>query len=292
MAEVRTTPLTPEEVKQYNRDGYLFPIRVLTDDQVIELRDAIDDHLSGRMRSPKYELTDPIRFKRVVGQGGLVSFEYEGDHENEPHTFGFLFNLWKSDGRFARVGKDPVIAGIARQLLGANEVLLMEDNVVLKTPNSRTLPWHQDYAYWPLAEPAAVTVWIALDHITPANGAMQLVPGSHRLGERLPVSFGDARAFMHDERPGVQEVPRDPEADGHEVVTYELKPGECGFHHALVWHASTPNTNPTIRFAFAVRYLTSRTVWLGARRFPYDDVGCGIGESIHGAHFPVVATAF
>ena len=292
MSDVRTKPLTRAEVRQYHNDGYLFPVRVLSDDQVVELREAIEDHLSGRIESAKYELTDPIRIRRVAGQGGQVNFEYEDGEKSEPHTFPFLFNLWKSDERVAKVGMDPFIAGMARQLLGAAEVLLMEDNAVVKAPHSKRLPWHQDYSYWPLAEPAAITVWIALDHITAANGAMQVIPGSHELGERLPVSFGDARSLMYDERPGVKEVPQDPGAHGHKVVTYELKPGECGFHSALVWHASTPNTSSSIRCAFILRYLASGTIWLGAARFPYDDVGCTIGEPIGGAHFPAVATAF
>src|SRR5207248_187762 len=98
-----------------------------------------------------------------------------------------------------------------------------------------------------LAEPAAITVWIALDRITIGNGAMQVVPGSHRFGERLPVAFRDASAFMHADRPGVEEVPQDPGAAGHDVVTYDLQPGECGFHSALLWHGSTPNTSALIR---------------------------------------------
>jgi ectoine hydroxylase-related dioxygenase (phytanoyl-CoA dioxygenase family) len=168
----------------------------------------------------------------------------------------------------------------------------MEDNVVLKAPHSKTLPWHQDFSYWPLAQPSAITVWIALDHVTAANGAMQIIPGSHLFGERLPVSFGDAKAFMQEERPGVQEVPQDPNMLGHKVITYELKPGECGFHSALVWHGSTPNTHSRIRCAFVLRYLASGTIWLGAARFPYDDIGCQIGEAVSDLHFPAVKTAF
>src|SRR5205085_12391328 len=127
------------------------------------------------------------------------------------------------------------IAGMARQLLNCDQVVLMEDNVVIKTPHTKTLPWHQDYSYWPLATPAAVTVWIALDRITPANGAMQVVSGSHRRGERLPVAFGDASSFMTEDRPGIAEVSQDPAVEGEHIITYDLYPGECGFHHAMVW---------------------------------------------------------
>ena len=36
------------------------------------------------------------------------------------------------------------------------------------------LAWHQDYAYWPLATPGAVTCWIALDDVGAENGGMQV----------------------------------------------------------------------------------------------------------------------
>ena len=60
MSDVRTDPLTPEEIASYHEHGYLFPIRVLDDTQVEELREALDDHLEGRRQSQQYELTDPI----------------------------------------------------------------------------------------------------------------------------------------------------------------------------------------------------------------------------------------
>jgi len=305
MSEVRTEPLTPEEIARYNEQGFLLPIRVLSDEQVEVLRDALDDHLSGRIESETYELTDPIMAEGDspsvgAGMGGsspAAVIEKTGTEiEKKPHSNPFLFNLWERDERFRAVAFDPFIAGIARQLLAATEVVLMEDGAIVKNPQiGKTLHWHQDYSYWPLATPAAVTAWIALDRVNVENGAMQVAVGSHRLGERLPVEFGDGRSFMHAERPGVEEIPADPSAEGG-LVSYELAPGECGFHHALLWHASGPNTSPHIRRGFVPRYVAAGTIWLGSARFPYnfsdEEVGCEIGGPIGGPHFPIVATAF
>ena len=75
MSEVRTDPLTAEEIATYHEQGFVFPIRVLTDEQVEELREALDDHLEGRRQSEQYELTDPIvdsshgETKATVGSG-------------------------------------------------------------------------------------------------------------------------------------------------------------------------------------------------------------------------------
>lgn len=292
MTTPRTTPLSKEELERYERDGYLAPLHLLSDDDVASLRTALREHLSGKVRSNRYELTDPISIRRKVTAEGVDEFEYEDDKQSEPRTFGFLFNLWKTDERFARVGQHPIIAGIARQLLGAKHILLMEDNVVVKTPHSKALPWHQDYSYWPLAEPAALTVWIALDRVNAANGAMQIAPGTHKLGERLPVAFGTEQSFMQDARPGIPEVSQNPHAEGYQTLTYDFVPGDCGFHNALVWHGSTPNTDVDIRCAFILRYVAMGTQWLGASRFPYDDIGCEVNEHLTEKHFPLLDPAF
>jgi ectoine hydroxylase-related dioxygenase (phytanoyl-CoA dioxygenase family) len=301
VSEVRTEPLTPEEIGRFHEQGFLLPVRVLSDQQVEELREALDDHLSGRMQSETFELTDPIMAESdsaAIGAGTATAVreKTEAEVEKKPHSNPFLFNLWERDERFRNVAFNPVIAGMAAQLLGSSGVVLMEDGAIVKNPQiGKRLSWHQDYSYWPLATPAAVTAWIALDRVTLENGAMQVAAGSHKLGERLPVEFGDGRSFMHDERPGVEAIPADPTA-GNEIVSYDLQPGECGFHDALLWHASAPNTSSNIRRAFVPRYVAAGTVWLGSKRFPYnfsdEEVGCEIGGPIGGPHFPVVPTAF
>src|SRR5439155_24957451 len=216
MNDVRTDPLTPKEIASFNERGFLFPVRVLDDAQVEELRVALDDHLEGRRQSQQYELTDPIveSGQATAASGAATSVAETTEVEKKPHSVPFLFNLWERDKRFWKIDSNPVIAGMARQLLGSEEVVLMEDGAVIKKPVvGGKLSWHQDYAYWPLATPAAVTCWIALDDVGGENGGMQVAAGSHLLGEKLPVEFGDGSSFMHDERPGIGEV-RTPEEEG------------------------------------------------------------------------------
>jgi ectoine hydroxylase-related dioxygenase (phytanoyl-CoA dioxygenase family) len=300
VSDIRTDPLTPEEIAAYHEQGFLFPIRVLDDAQVEEARAALEEHLDGRRESKAYELTDPIidgdHGAASAGSGSATAVVEQTQVDKKPHSVPFLFNLWERDHRFQKIVTNPVIAGMARQLLGSEEVVLMEDGAVIKKPVvGGKLSWHQDYAYWPLATPGAVTCWIALDDVGGVNGGMQVAAGSHKLGEKLPVEFGDGSSFMHAERPGIGEV-RPPEEEGLEVVGYELKAGECGFHHALLWHASGANTSEQPRRGFIPRYVAGGTMWLGALRFPYNftdaELECAPGEPIHGPHFPRIEAAF
>ena len=189
-----------------------------------------------------------------------------------------------------------MIVGFARQLLKSQEVVLLEDGAVIKNPRKGgALHWHQDYPVWPLATPSAVTCWIALDRVTVANGAMTVAVGSHRMGETAPIEFGSGRSFMHTERPGVPEI-GDPISMGLEIVRVELEAGECGFHHALTWHASGPNETDNTRWGYVPRYVAGGTIWLGSQRFPYnftdDEAGVAIGDPIGGQHFPQLTAAF
>jgi hypothetical protein len=140
VSEVRTDPLTPEEIAIYHEQGFLFPIRVLDDAQVEELREALDDHLEGRRQSQQYELTDPIvdsthgETQATVGSGTSATVVEET--KKQPHSVPFLFNLWERDERFWKVDANPVIAGMARQLLGSKEVVLMEDGAVIRSRSS------------------------------------------------------------------------------------------------------------------------------------------------------------
>lgn len=284
--------LTAKEVGQYRTEGFVQPVTVLSADVAALLSRAAAEHIAGLVPTERYELTDDVKVRRVDGPGGMTSYEYVDEQPAEPHTLPFLFNIWRFDPRFRAVAMDPRIGMMAQQLLGCREVLLMEDNVVAKAPGAGVVPWHQDMSYWPIDEPAAVTLWIALEDIGPSNGAMTVVPRSHTTAEHLPVQFRDAATFMGEHRPGVPTLTQDPGGEaGRPIVTYRTDAGEAGFHHPLLWHGSTPNLSHEVRSAYVLRYVASGTTWLGSSRVPYDDIGCAVGEPVTCRHLPSVWAA-
>lgn len=275
-------------MKRFRRDGYLAPLPALSAPDVHILRAAVSEHLTDGANAERYELTDDVQVRNKGRRDGQPEYEYI-DESPDPviRELPFLFNLWKVDRRFERIAHDARLVGYAATLLDTNDVLLMEDNVVAKMPGAKAVPWHQDYSYWPLAEPHAVTIWIALDDIDPTNGAMEVAAGTQAEGERLPVRFMDGSSFMAAERPLVEAVPSDPRLLGFSVRQYELRAGECGVHDALVWHGSTPNDSDEMRCALVIRYVAAGTKWLGSARIPYDDIGCAIGGRLTARHFPL-----
>lgn len=282
---VRTAPLTAAEITTFYEKGYLRPGKVFGDEQVEFLRDVVQrltrtEDEAGR----RYDLLDPALWPDVDGAGEAP--------RDPAQSFDFLFNLWLTDDDFRAAVFNPTTARWAAQLLGTTCVRLLEDNALNKSPSPHDVRWHQDYSYWPLAQPNAVTAWVALDDTTQHNGAMLMACGSQHLGERLPVVFGTGTPYLRESRPATVTEVGDPDELGLPVEVVELAAGEVSMHSALTWHASGPNLSERGRRAMVMRYVADGTVWLGAQRYEYnysdEEVGLAPGEPIGGRYFPVV----
>ncbi|MET1079770.1 MAG: phytanoyl-CoA dioxygenase family protein [Pseudomonas sp.] len=82
----------------------------------------------------------------------------------------------------------PLVLALLDRLLQPN-YLLSQLQAINILPGEAAQPLHHDDAFYPVPRPrvplGAATVW-ALDDFTAENGATQLIPGSHRWGERTP----------------------------------------------------------------------------------------------------------
>jgi phytanoyl-CoA hydroxylase len=280
---VRHQPLSADELWSFYEHGFVRLGRVVTDEQVEALRDVV---ARNRASGAEMDLLDPTVWPD--GEGGVPQ---------EPgRNVSFLFNLWRTEPAYRETALDPRFGGWAGQALGALRVRLLEDNALTKDPHSGgELKWHQDYSYWPLAQPSAVTIWIALDDVTVDNGAMMMAPGSHLLGERLPAAFGTGATYFRERRPAPVQPVVDPVDAGLRVETMTLRAGEATMHHALTWHASGTNDTDRARRASVFRYVADGTIWFGARRYDFnysdEELGLAPGDRIGGDYFPLVPQA-
>jgi hypothetical protein len=278
----RAEPLSADELLEFYRCGYLRLGRIVDERVLDSLRAAV----AGGRATDDSDLLDPA-----------VWPEAEGGVPQEPgRNVSFLFNLWRSDARYEAVAMEPRFGGWAAQVLGAGRVRLLEDNALTKDPHTGgELKWHQDYAYWPLAQPNAVTIWIALDDVTFDNGAVQMAKSSHLLGERLPRVFGTGATYFKDRRPAAVREITTPADEGLDVDTLEMKAGEASIHHSLTWHASGENMTDRPRRASVFRYVADGTRWFGADRYEFNytdaELGLNVGDPIGGPYFPLIPEA-
>jgi len=137
---------------------------------------------------------------------------------------------------------DHRVTPILQQLIGADVEFLSAKAVFKDGTIDFPSPWHQDWFYW--EGPAKMSIWIALDDASVANGCLKFIPGSHK------------RVFPRKHFPGEGFGFRieDKELAGLPVATLEVKRGDAVFFHDLAAHSSHPNTIKADRWSFISTY--------------------------------------
>jgi len=110
--------------------------------------------------------------------------------------------------------------------------------------------WHQDFGYWHqvgcLNPDRMFSSILALDKCMKANGCLQVLKGSHKLG-RLEHGTDGEQAGANLER--VEEAMK-----RLELAHCEMEPGDVLFTHSNLLHASAPNNSPMWRRVMIVAY--------------------------------------
>jgi ectoine hydroxylase-related dioxygenase (phytanoyl-CoA dioxygenase family) len=199
-----------------------------------------------------------------------------------------VVNIWEADERFRAHISHPAICEMVAQLMGADVVRVWHDQIQYKPPRSGGPTfWHQDHPYWPILQPAdLISAWVALDDVTLENGCMRLVPRSHHWGPHKGGTIGtrEEDGFAPDYDPALV-----PPGESIEIVPYELRKGEVGFHHCLTWHGSAANQSDRPRRAIAVHYMPGYTRYEPTSTHIMERrVEVAPGEVLQGAYFPTV----
>ena len=208
--------LTQTQVEAFNRNGYHFPVRVLSEAQAAGYRQSIE---------------------AFEAEHGLVM---KTPYRNKPH----LVLRWANE-----LIRHPGIVDAVEDLLGP-DLLVWGSSFFIKEPHDPAyISWHQDSTYWGLSHPDIVTAWVALSVSDVPNGAMRVVPGSH-LKDQLPHQDTFARDNLLTRG---QEVAV--EVNDKDAVDITLQPGEMSLHHVRIVHGSEPNRAGYRRLGLAIRYV-------------------------------------
>lgn len=236
--------MTTEEAQSYDRDGYLLRENVLSPTEVARLRDVAEEVITTVTSEKGAELLLLGGRRFELGRGTAIQWEWaEGSKEVrliEPctHLHPELLALWD----------DPRFAQPARDALAADEVGPYTCKLNMKRPREGSpFPWHQDFPYWyaftPKLAHRIVTEFIFLDDATAENGALRVLPGSHKNGP----------------------IPRDKNAEDKHCAdaslidesmerVVEAPAGSLLFFGTFLVHRSTPNRSDAQRRALLLSY--------------------------------------
>jgi non-haem Fe2+, alpha-ketoglutarate-dependent halogenase len=211
--------LNQEQLAAYEREGYLAPVRVMSEPEAQALRAELETI--------------------EAGTGGPL----RGDLRHKAHLlFPFLADLIRH----------PAILDAIEDVLGP-DILCWNTNFFIKEAETPSfVSWHQDSTYWGLSEPEVCTAWVAITPSNLANGAMAVIPKSHTM-DQIPHRDTFDR---HNLLTRGQEIAV--EVDESEAVPLVLRPGEMSLHHVRLVHGSPPNPSPDRRIGFAIRYIPTR----------------------------------
>ena len=209
--------LTEQQVEQYHRDGFVSPIRIMSEGEAIALRE-------------KMEAFEASQGKPIHGtQKTKCSL-----------LFPFMYDLFTSDS----------VLDAVEDLIGPN-ILQYQCGVWIKEPEAGSyVSWHQDATYYGMDPLELVSGWVALSPATAETGCMQVVPGSHKAGQ-LPVDYSEVNEdnLLASGQRTLCEI------DEANIVLMDLQPGEMSLHHVALVHSSRSNHGQDRRIGISGGYV-------------------------------------
>ena len=258
---VNPISLSDEQIAFYRKNGFIQIDHVLSDEELGELRQCIEEAMGAEDgRAVHTSQTDGVYY-RVLNQ---------------------KVNTWRDHAGMANYVFHPRFADLALQLTGASGIRLFHDHALWKMPgDSKPTPWHQDFPYWPMEAPGALSIWIALDDVDESNGCMMFVPKSHQAGKLQPISLSDPQNLF--------DYVQDEELASDKAVICRMKAGSCTFHHGQTFHYAHANATDRPRRVLAIIFTPDDIVYNGKTHVITDHTYMKQGEPFHGGLFPLLA---
>jgi ectoine hydroxylase-related dioxygenase (phytanoyl-CoA dioxygenase family) len=238
-----------EVVDALARDGFAVVRGLLGPDEVEQVQAAFDRLLDRARRLPDDATPGGAHFVR------------------QHHPFRLHRVVWCGGAEpvLARYGADPRFLSIAAEVLGSRQLVQLIQQAHYKLPGDGVdFAWHQDASnrrYGKLFDDVGgngsfVQMALAVDPMTPSNGPLRMIPGTHRLG------------FVAD--PDTGAVPAE-HLQLHRAVDVQLQPGDLAVFGPFVLHGSPPNRSDRPRRLFLQGYALP-----GANRRVYPGAGLGV----------------
>jgi len=205
--------LTSDQLKQYEEEGYVAPIDVLSKEEAKEVREEI-------------ELIE----KKWPN-------ELEGLGRNYIHLISPVFD---------KVCNNKKILDAVESLIGKN-ILICGTTLFVKNPNEKGfVSFHQDAKYIGLEPHNWVTAWVAITDANEENGCMRMWSGSHKNDLQYHNQKFDENNLLTRGQT-VENVPM------NKTKPVILKAGQISLHHPKVVHGSGLNKSNDRRIGFVIQ---------------------------------------
>jgi ectoine hydroxylase-related dioxygenase (phytanoyl-CoA dioxygenase family) len=240
--------LIPGQIRQFQDDGFLIIRDLLPQEAVqpliVELEQTVADVTNqavqeGLLAAANTYADAPFATRLALVSNACADRNWLWQRiQGKQHKTAGMFTLRTF----------PSLLDVVESLIGPEILAHPQFALRPKLPDQveTVVPWHQDLAYLVPEEAGdtlVVNFWIPLVNATAANGCMQVIRGSHRVG-LLPHNF----------RVSLYKGIADADLPAGEIVTCEVDVGDVLMTMERVVHRSLANTSNTVRWSVDTRY--------------------------------------
>jgi len=222
--------LSEQQVEDYKRDGYLFPMRALTAEEAAQ-------GLANLSRAEAH-IGSPLPKAEMKWRGA-----------------GYVFLPWVDE-----MVRHPRVLDIVEDVLGPDILVYWATFFIKDAGTPAFTAWHQDSTYFGLTPYEHVTAWIALSDASELAGCMEVVPGRGRARQ-----MHHAAARLEHSINGAGQVIVEP-IDASVTAVMALQAGEVSLHNTLCLHRSPPNRASHRRVGLGISYIPTHCKPTGTHR--------------------------
>ena len=205
--------LSPNQLKQYEDEGFVSPINIFSKDKAKEIRDEIE----------------------------LIEKEMPEELEKSGRYNAHLISPLLDE-----VTHNPKILDAVESLID-EDILVCGTTLFIKNPNEKGfVSYHQDAKYIGLEPYNWVTAWVAITDSNEHNGCMRMWSGSHKDNlKEHDQKFNEGNLLTRGQT--VQNVPK------NKTKPLILKAGQMSLHHPTTVHGSDLNKSDDRRIGFVIQ---------------------------------------
>ncbi|MDB4154033.1 phytanoyl-CoA dioxygenase family protein [Candidatus Pelagibacter sp.] len=205
--------LSPNQLKQYEDEGFVSPINIFSKEKAKEIRDEIE----------------------------LIEKEIPEELEKSGRYNAHLISPLLDE-----VAHNPKILDAVESLIG-EDILVCGTTLFIKNPHEKGfVSYHQDAKYIGLEPHNWVTAWVAITDSNEHNGCMRMWSGSHKDNlKEHDQKFNQGNLLTRGQT--VQNVPKE------KTTPLVLTAGQMSLHHPTTVHGSDINKSDDRRIGFVIQ---------------------------------------
>ena len=171
--------------------------------------------------------------------------DFEGYHSER------VYALLAKSPVFAELVAEPLVLALSESVLGPN--FMLGACLAINThPGETVQPLHFDDSFYKVPRPRpayGVSTFWNIDEFTVENGATEIIPGSHRWGDEVPIGAAFDASFQ----PGFVQQ----QEDHPELQSAAMPAGSLMLTMGTLWHRGGANRSQASRLVITPQYCAA-----------------------------------